>query len=139
MATPFRVQAHVPQKGIYIDGHEREDVVKYRSKYLKVINAYQQNHQPRPLCSDERPPTPSSAESPADTSTSALSATSPSPSSAASNPPLRYFQRQRVQASFTYVHVVNFYQEHTIYHCAGIMVGDFIEEHSGWLLAPVTR
>lgn len=46
------------KKGIYIDGHEREDVVKYRKEYLKIINGYRDNHQPRPLCSDERPPSP---------------------------------------------------------------------------------
>ena len=67
------------KKGIYIDGHEREDVVKYRAEYLKVINDYQQNHQPRPLCSDERPPTPSSAESSVP-STSTLSLSSAAPS-----------------------------------------------------------
>ena len=46
------------KKGIYIDGHEREDVVKYREEYLKILDKLQHSHQPRPLCSDERPPTP---------------------------------------------------------------------------------
>ena len=29
------------KKGIYIDGHERQDVVKYRGEYLKVIKEYE--------------------------------------------------------------------------------------------------
>ena len=49
------------KKGIYIDGHEREDVVKYRGEYRKVMEVYEKNHMPRPRCSDEEPLTPSTA------------------------------------------------------------------------------
>ena len=41
------------KKGIYIDGHEREDVVKDRTSFLNEIHSLQGSHQPRPLCSDE--------------------------------------------------------------------------------------
>ncbi len=44
------------KKGVYIDGHEREDVVKYRADYLNLMESYRNTHQPRPLCSDETPP-----------------------------------------------------------------------------------
>ena len=46
------------KKGIYTDGHEREDVVKYRGEYLKFMEAYESDHMPRPRCSDEEPLTP---------------------------------------------------------------------------------
>ncbi len=44
------------KKGVYIDGHEREDVVKYQADYLNLMESYRNTHQPRPLCSDETPP-----------------------------------------------------------------------------------
>lgn len=46
------------KKGIYIDGYEQEDVVKYRGGYLET---YENNHVPRPRCSDEESLTPSTA------------------------------------------------------------------------------
>ena len=49
----FKPMSH--KKGIYIDGHKREDVVKYRKEYLNVLHQYQVNHQPLPQCSDEVP------------------------------------------------------------------------------------
>ena len=49
------------KKGIYIDGHEREDVVKYRKEYLNVLHQYQVNQQLVPQCSDEVPLTSSSS------------------------------------------------------------------------------
>ena len=52
----FKPVSH--KKGIYIDGHEREDVVKYRGEYLKFMEAYESDHMPRPQCSDEEPLTP---------------------------------------------------------------------------------
>ena len=47
----FKPMSH--KKGIYIDGHEREDVVKDRTSFLNEIHSLQGSHQPRPLCSDE--------------------------------------------------------------------------------------
>ena len=41
------------KKGIYIDGHEREDVIKDRNSFLNEIHSLQGSHQPQPLCSDE--------------------------------------------------------------------------------------
>ena len=52
----FKPVSH--KNGIYIDGHEREDVVKYRREYLKFMEAYESDHMPRPRCSDEEPLTP---------------------------------------------------------------------------------
>lgn len=46
----FRPQAH--KKGIYIDGHERSDVVEYRKLYLRKLEILQSTHLPPPLCSD---------------------------------------------------------------------------------------
>ena len=47
------------KKGVYIDGHKREDVVKYRCEYLKTLEDYRKNYMPGPLCSDEQPLLPS--------------------------------------------------------------------------------
>ena len=41
------------KKGIYIDGHERTDVVEYRMLYLKRLDILASTHLPPPLCSDE--------------------------------------------------------------------------------------
>ena len=41
------------KKGIYIDGHERDDVVKYRGEFLQEMHSLQQTHQSRPPCSDK--------------------------------------------------------------------------------------
>ena len=41
------------KKGIYIDGHERADVVEYRKLYLKRLDILAKTHLPPPLCSDE--------------------------------------------------------------------------------------
>ena len=43
------------KKGIYIDGHECEDVEKYRKECWNVLHQYQVNHHPLPQCSDEVP------------------------------------------------------------------------------------
>ena len=42
----FKPMSH--KKGIYIDGHEREDVVKYRDEYLPEVHTMQQTHQRPP-------------------------------------------------------------------------------------------
>ena len=36
------------KKGVYIDGHEREDVVKHREEYLKVMEELRKTHKPPP-------------------------------------------------------------------------------------------
>ena len=41
------------KKGIYIDGHERTNVVEYRKLYLKRLDILASTHLPPPLCSDE--------------------------------------------------------------------------------------
>ena len=54
----FRPQSH--QKGAYVDGHEREDVVKSRKYYLEKLRQLKDTHKPPPPCSDERTATPPS-------------------------------------------------------------------------------
>ena len=49
----FKPVSH--RKGVYIDGHEREDVIKHREKYLGTMAALRDSHRPPPLCSDEPP------------------------------------------------------------------------------------
>ena len=46
----FRPQSH--KKSIYIDGHERNDVVEYRKLYLKKLDIVSSTHLPPPLCED---------------------------------------------------------------------------------------
>ena len=52
----FRPQSH--KKGAYVDGHEREDVIKSRKEYLTTIHNLKDKHLPAPPCSDEHPATP---------------------------------------------------------------------------------
>ena len=40
-------------KGVYIDGHERVDVVQYRKLYLRKLEILEATHAPPPPCSDE--------------------------------------------------------------------------------------
>ena len=47
----FTPKSH--KKGSYVDGHEREDVVKSREVYLKFISDFKRSHKPTPPCSDE--------------------------------------------------------------------------------------
>lgn len=47
------------KKGIYIDGHERQDVVDYRKLYLRKHEILASTHAPPPPCSDEPPAEPS--------------------------------------------------------------------------------
>ena len=49
----FKPRGH--KKGVYIDGHEREDVVKHREEYLKVMEELRKTHKPPPQCADEEP------------------------------------------------------------------------------------
>ena len=41
------------KKGLYIDGHEREDVVEYRKLYLRKLEALEAKHRPPPPVSGE--------------------------------------------------------------------------------------
>jgi len=43
------------KKGVYIDGHERSDVVEYRKLYLRKLEILSTSHVPPPLCSNEDP------------------------------------------------------------------------------------
>ena len=52
----FRPQSH--KKGAYVDGHEREDVVKSRDEFLKKLKELKETHLPPPPCSDKRAATP---------------------------------------------------------------------------------
>jgi hypothetical protein len=52
----FTPQSH--KKGSYVDGHEREDVVKSRDEYLKLMMDLKKSHKPPPPCSDEMAPVP---------------------------------------------------------------------------------
>ena len=49
----FKPVSH--QKGVYIDVHKREDVVRHRGVYLHTMVALRASHQPPPVCSDEQP------------------------------------------------------------------------------------
>ena len=46
----FRPQSH--KKSIYIDGHERSDVVEYRKLYLRKLQILSSTHLPPPPCDD---------------------------------------------------------------------------------------
>ena len=52
----FNPKSH--KKGSYVDGHEREDVVKSRREFLKVLSDLKASHNPPPACSDEMPTPP---------------------------------------------------------------------------------
>lgn len=52
----YRPTSH--KKEAYVDGHERQDVVAYRVKYLKELDNLRSSHLPPPPCSDERAATP---------------------------------------------------------------------------------
>ena len=54
----FCPQSH--QKGAYVDGHEREDVVKLRKHYLENLRQLKDTHKPPPPCSDKQTATPPS-------------------------------------------------------------------------------
>ena len=57
----LRPQSH--KKGAYVDGHEREDVIKSRREFLQQIRHLKDTHLPPPPCSDERAVTlPADAE-----------------------------------------------------------------------------
>ena len=43
------------RKGVYIDGHERSDVVEYRKLYLKRLEIISLTHASPPFCQDEQP------------------------------------------------------------------------------------
>ena len=125
----FKPMSH--KKIIYIDGHEREDVVKYRDEYLSEVHTMQQTHQHLPLCGDE--PTPASPQT-----------TSLSPSLSDTAPHERDDNK-----------LVMIYHDESIFNTnegqtwmwgtddnpailpktkgSGIMVSDFVEEHGGYL------
>ena len=43
------------KKGVYIDGHERDDVVRHRKSLLKTLCELRESHHPPPPCSDDPP------------------------------------------------------------------------------------
>ncbi len=47
------------KKGIFIDGHERSDVVEYWKLYLRNLEILESTHAPPPPVSDEPAPEPS--------------------------------------------------------------------------------
>ncbi len=47
----FRPISH--KKGVYIDGPEREDVVKYHGEYLNKLAELKSSHLQQPACCDE--------------------------------------------------------------------------------------
>ena len=49
-------------KGVYLDGHEREDVVQYRKLYLQKLEILEATHAQAPPCSDEPAPTDESSK-----------------------------------------------------------------------------
>ena len=49
----FKPVSH--KKGVYIDGHEREDVIKHREALLKTLEDLRVSHRPLPRCSDDPP------------------------------------------------------------------------------------
>ena len=58
----FRPISH--KKGAYVDGHERQDVVANRRDFLRELKELKQSHLPPPPCSDEMAaPPPPDAES----------------------------------------------------------------------------
>ena len=112
----FRPQSH--KKGAYVDGHERADVVASRGQYLKELSELQASHLPPPPCSDERAATP-----PPDAET-----------------------RKTLVSIFHDESICNTNEGQTWMWAAedqpiiqpktkgsGIMVSDFIDEHSGYL------
>lgn len=53
----FRLQSH--KKGTYVDGHKKEEVIRFRKEFLKELHHLKNTHLPPPPCSDERASTPS--------------------------------------------------------------------------------
>ena len=49
----FKPVSH--KKGVYIDGHEREDVVRHRKSFLKTLGELRESHKPPPPSSDDPP------------------------------------------------------------------------------------
>ena len=117
----FKPMSH--KKGIYIDGHEREDVVKYRSIYLKAMEDYRSNHQPRPMCSDKQPPPPAPS-------------TSPPPERNNKKFVLFYHDESIFNANEAQTWMWGSADKPAILpktKGSEIMVSDFIDEHSGYL------
>ena len=46
------VRQRTSQKSVYMDGHEREDVIQYRSEYIARLQSIERRHQIPPLPSD---------------------------------------------------------------------------------------
>ena len=52
------VRRRTSQKSVYMDGHERQDVIKYRSEYIARLQSIERRHQIPPLPSDAVPGEP---------------------------------------------------------------------------------
>lgn len=111
----FRPMSH--KKGVYIDGHEREDVVKYRGEYLKKLEDLESSHLPRPACCDEE-----MEVLPSDPSMKKLV--------------LLYHDESIFSVNETQTWMWGTEDKPAILpktKGSGLMVSDFIEEHSGYL------
>ena len=109
------------KKGAYVDGHERDDVVTYRRKFLDEMKSLWETHLPPPPPSDERAATP--------------------PPNAATLKRLvliyndeSIFNTNEGQMWGWATGEKPIIQPKT--KGAGIMVSDFIEKHNGYLRAP---
>lgn len=112
----YRPQSH--KKGAYVDGHERDDVVASRKEYLGMLKKLRDLHLPPPPVSDERAATP-----PTDAETRRkLVLIYHDESIFSTNEGQQWAWATGEEAII---------QPKT--KGAGIMVSDFIEQHSGYL------
>lgn len=115
----FRPTSH--KKGAYVDGHERDDVVAHRKKFLNEMKSLRESHLHPPPPSDER----------------------------ALTPPIDAESRKRLVLIYHDESIFNTNEGQTWAWAtgeepiiqpktkgAGIMVSDFIEQHDGFLRLP---
>ena len=116
----FTVMEH--KKGTYVDGHERPDVVQYRSKFLRLLCALgflNKHNAPTPEAVDSLP---SELECPSDEQVAKTVVIFHDEST---------FQENDDQTTFWGAKDIIFLRPKS--KGAGIMVSDFIDEHNGYL------
>ena len=116
----FTVMEH--KKGTYVDGHERPDVVQYRSKFLRLLCALgflNKHNAPTPEAVDSLP---SDLECPSDEQVAKTVVIFHDEST---------FQANDDQTTFWGAKYIIFLRPKS--KGAGIMVSDFIDEHNGYL------